>query len=233
MGFRIDLPVFAALPNLCIGAVVARGIDNTKNSDAISDLLRVATQNVREKFTGADLKTHPDVACFREAFRTLGYNPNKFPSSVEALTSRVIKGHDLPDINPVVNLINAVSLKYTLPMGAHDLGVIGSSVDVRFSSEGERFTPLGESDPEDVPCGELVYAAGPEIRTRRWIWRQNDKGKVTTASEHIFFPIDGFSDMNKASIERAMDELARHLMTFFGVRATLGIADRERPEIQL
>lgn len=51
----------------------------------------------------------------------MGINPNRFPCSVEALATRIAKGGGLPDINPAVNLVNAYSLRYSLPMGAHDL----------------------------------------------------------------------------------------------------------------
>lgn len=27
--------------------------------------------------------------------------------------------------------------------------------------------------------GEAVYASGSEIRTRRWTWRQSERGKIT------------------------------------------------------
>ncbi|HHW27108.1 MAG TPA: hypothetical protein GXX23_07180, partial [Firmicutes bacterium] len=139
MGFRIEPDVFNVLPTLCIGVVVADGIDNTGTkgtAESVTRLLQEAVLQVNAKFRGTDLKTHPDIACYREAFRKLGYNPNKFPSSIEALTSRVLKGHPLPYINPIVNLVNAVSLKHSVPMGAHDLEAIGGSVSVRFSRSG-------------------------------------------------------------------------------------------------
>lgn len=235
MGFRIEPDVFNVLPTLCIGVVVADGIDNTGTkgtAESVTRLRQEAVLQVNAKFRGTDLKTHPDIACYREAFRKLGYNPNKFPSSIEALTSRVLKGHPLPYINPIVNLVNAVSLKHSVPMGAHDLEAIGGSVSVRFSRSGKMFTPLGEVTAEEVPEGELVYAAGDEIRTRRWIWRQNDKGKVTESSSHIFFPIDGFTDINRAAVESAMDELAEHLKTLFGVETLRGVVDRDKMEMQ-
>lgn len=235
MGFLVEPDVFAALPSLCIGVLVADGIDNTGTKGSAEDvtrLLQEAMEQVRSKFDGADLKTHPDIACYREAFRKLGYNPNKFPSSIEALSSRVLKGHPLPYINPIVNLVNSISLKYSLPMGAHDLAAIGGSVSVRFARSGETFTPLGEVMAEEVPEGELVYAAGDEIRTRRWIWRQNDKGKVTESSSHIFFPIDGFTDVNRAAVESAMDELAGHLENLFGVTPTRGFVDRDNMRVE-
>ena len=235
MGFLVEPQVFAVLPTLCIGVVVADGIDNTGTKGTAEDttrLLKEALEQVKAKFGETNLKTHPDIACYREAFRKLGYNPNKFPSSIEALTSRVLKGHPLPYINPVVNLVNSVSLKYSLPMGAHDLSAIGGSVSVRFARAGEVFTPLGEESAEDVPEGELVYAAGNEIRTRRWVWRQNDNGKVTESSRHIFFPIDGFTDVNRSSVESAMDELEGHLQQVFGVETMRGFVDRDNREVE-
>ena len=31
--------------------------------------------------------------------------------------------------------------------------------------------------------GEAVYASGSEIRTRRWTWRQSERGKITEATK--------------------------------------------------
>lgn len=47
----------------------------------------------------------------------IGINPNRYPCSAEALFKRLSKGKDLPHINPLVDLNNAISLKYTLPHG--------------------------------------------------------------------------------------------------------------------
>ncbi|MGM0652616.1 MAG: phenylalanine--tRNA ligase beta subunit-related protein [Bacillota bacterium] len=68
---------------------------------------------------------------YREAFKKMSINPNKFPCSVEALSARAVKSGTLPDINPIVNLVNTYSLKNTLPMGAHDLDQTESNIEVR------------------------------------------------------------------------------------------------------
>ncbi|MEW6276832.1 MAG: phenylalanine--tRNA ligase beta subunit-related protein [Bacillota bacterium] len=218
MKFIIDPLVFDVLPTVCFGVVVAKGVDNHGKTAEINALLREAMAGVREKYAGVNLKEHPAFVCYREAFKKLGFNPNKFLSSVEALVSRVVKGGELPEINDVVNLVNAVSLKYTLPMGAHDLDSMAGDIMVRFSKEGEQFVPFGRTEPETVPAGELVYANEKQIRTRRWIWRQNERGKVTAESKNVFFPIDGFSDCNLDSVLRAQKELAGYLERFWGVR---------------
>lgn len=113
MEFIIDNSVFETLPEVCFGVVVARDLDNRTDRPEIKELLGRSMEQVREKFKDRHLKDHQDLLCYREAFQKLGINPNKFPCSVEALTARVVKGGNLPDINGLVNLINAVSLKYT------------------------------------------------------------------------------------------------------------------------
>lgn len=215
MKFIIADSVFEVLPGACFGVVVARNLDNQANRPLIKERLDQSIVGTRGKFEAQNLKEHPDLLCYREAFQKLGINPNKFPSSVEALTSRVVKGGNLPDINGAVNLVNAISLKYSLPMGAHDLDSVQGDLTVRFSRSGDQFTPFGQNTPEIVEENELVYADDREIRTRRWIWRQSDRGKVTETSRNIFFPIDGFVHHNQASVLSARDELAGILEQIF------------------
>ncbi|WP_027718395.1 B3/B4 domain-containing protein [Desulfovirgula thermocuniculi] len=217
MRFTVSDEVFEMLPGVCFGVVVARDVDNTVPRPAIVDFLRQMESAVREKFQGVSVKEHPAIACYREAFKRLGMNPNKFPSSVEALVSRVVKGGQLPDINGVVNLVNALSLKYLLPMGAHDLDSQEGDLEVRFTRTAEPFVPFGGA-PEMVPPGELVYADRREVRTRRWIWRQSERGKVTAESRNIFMPVDGFVDANREAVLAARDELALLLERFFRCR---------------
>ena len=64
--------------------------------------------------------------------------------------------------------------------------------------------------------GEAVYACGHEIRTRRWTWRQSERGKITENTKAILFPIDGFSDVNAAEVQAAADELVALLKKYFG-----------------
>lgn len=227
MKFVIDPQVFDILPTVCFGVVVAKGVDNRGKREEITGLLRAAVAEVREKFAGVNLKEHPAFVCYREAFQKLGFNPNKFLSSVEALTSRVVKGGVLPEINGVVDLVNAVSLRHALPMGAHDLDSVAGDIMVRFAREGERFIPFGRTEPEFVPAGELVYADDNEVRTRRWIWRQNERGKITEETKNIFFPIDGFSDRNLDSVFRARQELASYLERYWGVRVEVFFLDQK------
>lgn len=56
----------------------------------------------------------------------------------------------MPHINPVVDLGNAVSLKYTLPMSAHDLDGSSEDICIRLVQPGDTFLPFG-CEAEEMP----------------------------------------------------------------------------------
>ena len=72
----------------------------------------------------------------------------------------------------------------------------------------------------------------PKLRTRRWTWRQSEHGKITATTQDVFFPIDGFADINKDRVDQARMELQEQLETIFGVKTRTGIVDRKHPEFE-
>jgi DNA/RNA-binding domain of Phe-tRNA-synthetase-like protein len=233
MKFKVYPEVFERLPNVCFAVVAAYGIDNRSKIKEIEEFLRLAIEKVREETSDTDIKKNRDIIPYRMAFSELGFNPNKYLSSIEAMVKRVAKGGDLPSINPVVDLANAVSLKYMLPLGAHDLDALEGDIAVRLAVPGDTFIPLGETAEEAVDPGELVYADSKRIRTRRWIWRQSDKGKITAESRNIFFPIDGFKGENCNRMLEARNQLAALLEEHFGCRVEKHFVTKDNNEANL
>lgn len=233
MKFTVEERVFEKLHDACFGVVVAYGIDNKEKQPEIARMLEEETKSLRERMAGKNLKEYEHILPYREAFLSLGINPNKYMSSIEAMAKRVTNGHDLPSINGVVDLVNAISLKYVLPMGAHDIDALEGDISVRFAVEGDTFIPLGTTDMELVEPGELIYADSKRVRTRRWIWRQSDRGKITEESKNIFFPIDGFESKNKENVTAAMDLLSHMLEKYFNCKTKKSYINKERNAIEL
>ena len=192
MYYQVSKEFFDKLPNACFGAVAVRGLDNTHDIPELEKMLAGNVAECEAYFTGKKPKETEDILPYRAAFTALGINPNKFMCSIEALLTRIAKGKGFPHINAAVDLGNAVSIKHRLPMGAHDLDTIADGLDVRLADEGDTFIPFGSTEEEAPDAGEAVYACGHEIRTRRWTWRQSERGKITENTKAILFPIDGF-----------------------------------------
>ena len=225
--FTVEPAVFEKLPDYCVGVVVACGLDNHSQSEAVGRMLEQAAADFARANQEANVRELPGVKACRDAFLALGMNPNKFMCSIESLMKRVQKSGALPQINTVVDLGNAFSLTYQLPMGAHDIDKLEGEIQIRFSTQEDHFLPMGETETEAMPAGELVYVSGHTVKTRRWIWRQSEDGKITGDTSHVFFPIDGFRDVNGEAVLTARDALARMLEQDFGCRVVTGYVDQE------
>ncbi len=235
VAFRVDSEVFARLPEACFGVVVARGARQPEPgsfaAETIARRLADAIEFAREKFSGSLIKSHPDILPYREAFQRLGFNPNRFPSSIEAMVSRIAKGGGLPSIIPAVDLANTSGLRHVVPLGVHDLDRCSGSIAVRPARAGDIFTPFGTAVSEPVDPGEVVYTDDSEVRTRRWIWRQGEYSKANAGTSNLFFPIDGFRGVNEDRILQARNELAEALREFTGAEVRLGWVDRQSPSM--
>lgn len=233
MKFSVSSEVFEKLDNVCFGVIVAKGIDNSLVKNDIVEKLDQSIKDCEDKFKDTKVKELEGILCYRDAFKELGINPNKFMSSIEAMLTRTSKGKGIPNISPIVDLGNAVSLKYMVPLGAHDIDTLDGDIEVRFSKEGDSFIPLGTEETEILEDGELIYSAGDNVRTRRWIWRQSEQGKITNESKNIFFPIDGFTNKNYDSVMSARDELASLLKEVFSCDVNVGFIDKNNTEFEI
>lgn len=230
--FEVAAEVFEKLPTYCLGVVVARGVDNGTANVKVTQMMNDEMDAFMQRMAGVNLKEYPGIQPYRNAFLSLGMNPNKFMCSVEALSKRVQKGNRLPNINPIVDLGNALSLKYCLPMGAHDIEKLDGDMTVRFSTTEDYFLPMGENEAEQMPDQELVYVSNHTVKTRRWIWRQSDDGKIDEKTGYIFYPIDGFVDANLENVKRATAELAKFLAEEFGCEVKTGFIDSTHTSVE-
>ena len=232
MKFKVESEIFEKIPDLYIGVVVAKDIDNSKEYPEIDRLLDESIKSAEKRFLNKRVKEDVDIIPYREAFSKLGINPNKFQCSAEALFTRISKGKGLPNINPLVDLNNAVSLKHTLPMGTHDLSQKNHDIEMRYTRAGDRFMPMGSDEEEKLEPGEVVYVVGNEVRTRRWAWRQSREGMIDKDTEYVFFPIDGFKGFNDDKVNAAMKELEEVLKKEFNCETRSGFVDKDHLEFE-
>ena len=244
MRFSIAPQIFEQFPTYCVGGVVAAHVNNhslTAVEQIYTDLLQEASTLRRHFSTGESapggsnpLTGQPAIAQWREAFKAAGIRASEYLSSVEALARRAIKGDTLPQVNPAVDLANTFSLKYMLPLGGHDLDALVGDFGVRLAAAGDFFSPPdgSEAQVESVPPGEPVYADDAEVRTRRWVWRQGRKARVTEASRNIFFPIDGWVGLTDGEVREASRQLASRLTDLLGAECQEFFLDKNSPTFE-
>ena len=214
----IDPDVAAAFPDYRALIVAAEGVGNGPSDDASDALLREAEGTYRE--AGAPDATrsllaraadHPRIGAWRAAFSAFGAKPSRFPSSVEALLSRVLKGQDLPRVSRLVDLYNAISVRHVVPVGGEDLARIEPPMRL-VRARGDEPFDLREGDEVEHPRpGEVVWRDAVAVTCRRWNWRQGRRTALTDSTTRALFVFDRLDPMGVAELHAAADELTAQL----------------------
>ena len=96
----------------------------------------------------------------RKLFRAAGCDPTRYRPSAEALLRRVLKGDELPAIDPCVDLNNCLSLELVVPACVMDVGGLAPPFALRAGRPGESMMSMrGPFDVAGKPT--LVDAGGP------------------------------------------------------------------------
>lgn len=204
--YTVSPDVFDDHPDYRRGVVVFRNLDNTRPDAELTALLRATEQALRERVTG-NPADYPQIAAWRDAYRRFGAKPSEHRSAIEALTRRVLKPDSLPDINPLVDIGNLLSLRYVLPAGVHPIGPQSKTIELRKTVADDRFLVDAAAEPEAIAPGEIVLAAGTRVLTRRWTWRQAADTRTLADTRCVFFDIDGLPPTTPEDVRSAMADL--------------------------
>ena len=149
------------------------------------------------------------LEAWRGAFRAFGANPKKTPCSVEALWKRAEKNGNLPAIDPVVDLYNALSIRFGACFGGEDLDRYAGLPRLVVACGDEPFDTVRDGAPavEHPNAGEIVWRDDQGITCRRWNWRQCKRTALNRDSRNLWFIVDRLPPMPIAELVRAGEEL--------------------------
>lgn len=130
------------------------------NAAALGELRRQVTARVRASHTLESLPQHPTVAALRRLYRQAGCDPTRYRPSSEALLRRLLKGEELPEIHPLVDLNNCLSAELAVPACVMDVRYLSPPFVFRAGRPGEAYESLrGPFNLEGKPL--LVDEQGP------------------------------------------------------------------------
>jgi DNA/RNA-binding domain of Phe-tRNA-synthetase-like protein len=213
--FRVESAFSALFPHCVIGTIVVRGLDNGRHGAECAALLEHEARRAAECLGEADIATHPAIAPWREAYRSFGVKPAKFRSSIENLL-RSARAGTIRSINPLVDLYNAVSLRYMLPCGGEDLDAVRGPIVLTRAVGDEHFIPLGSTEEQPPQPGEVIYRDEVGVICRCWNWREADRTKLTALTTDAFLCIEGIPPAGTLEVRQACDALAALVVEHLG-----------------
>jgi DNA/RNA-binding domain of Phe-tRNA-synthetase-like protein len=226
--------IFDIFPGTLLGVVTFENIDNHGSHAEVMSTLREEEMRIAEKFVGNVVQDHPQIAVWRETYRKFGAKPKDYPSSIENLVRRVVKGHPVPHINLVVDLYNLISLRYLVPAGGEDLDCIQGDVELCFAGQAEApVRMLGEDEEHPPKPGEVIYKDRISAICRRWNWKEAERTKYSEDSSSGFLVIEGLPPVDRPLVEKAIDDLSALLVKYCGGKVKTGFVDVHNPSLVL
>jgi len=219
MKIEVAPEVFAMFPGYVRHVLVTRGADNSKESPELAGLLLEEQRRIRGDDTFGDLKDHPFIASWRDAFQAFGVNPNKCPPSIANLIKRVRSGKDLPYVNSLVAIFNVVSMRHVLPAGGDDLDAVKGDIRLTVARGNENYTPLGSPEQRERPApGEIVLldTGNEEVFCRAWCWKNGDVSKIGPGTSNVAINIDALPPKSAEEGKIAALETADLVKRFCG-----------------
>ncbi|WP_416174189.1 B3/4 domain-containing protein [Enterobacter bugandensis] len=146
-------------------------------------------------------------------FKAFGAKPKRTPCSATALRKRVLKDCSLPSLDPVVDIYNAVSVRYAIPVGGENLAAYSGAPRLTLADGSEPFDTFKEGEPvvEHPEPGEVIWRDDLGVTCRRWNWRQGVRTRLDIQARTMWFILESLLSMPLAALEEAGQELVNNL----------------------
>ncbi len=220
MYFQHSDQIWRDFPELVAGMVVAKGITSHVTVDA-----RVEAFNAiaKERLATGPEGEFPEIQAWRRAFSRMRLKPTQYRCASESLLRRFRKEGSIPRIHPLIDLCNAISLAYAIPVAVFDVSRIVEYVEVRHASGGERYLAFsGETEHPDE--GEVIFAdeAG-QAHARRWTNRQSAHSAIRQTTTDVLIVAEAMHDSANVDVERLVATLVEELRGVWCVTPTSAV----------
>jgi DNA/RNA-binding domain of Phe-tRNA-synthetase-like protein len=148
----------------------------------------------------------------------MGPKPTQYRCASEALLRRLRKEGSLPRLHPLVDLCNAVSAAYAIPIAVFDLAHVSGALEVRRADGDEDCLAFG-GEHERPEAGEVVFAdTQRRVHARRWCNRQSAWSAMRPETAEVLIVAEAMHDTAARDV-RAIDTLVADLVALWGSRA--------------
>jgi DNA/RNA-binding domain of Phe-tRNA-synthetase-like protein len=229
MRFHHSAPVRAAHPDLVAGVVLASGITATVD---VAHRIAAYTAVARDRLAGGTESGFPEIQAWRRAFTAMGLKPTRYRCAAEALLRRLRLDGDLPRLHPLVDLCNAVSVAYAIPVAVLDLDRVDGDLEVRHSRGDEQYLSFA-GDTECPEPGEITFVdAAGRAHARRWTNRQSGLSAVWEHTSSVLIVAEALHPDAGPDVTRLVDALVAELADGWGTTARAAVLTDAAPRFE-
>src|SRR5262249_11385869 len=146
--------IWRDFPALVAGVLFAAGITpDVRTEERAAPYLANAAARL-ERGPESEL---PEIQAWRRAFAAMGLKPTQYRCAAESLLRRYRKEGALPALQPLVDICNAISLSYAIPVAVFDIAAIEGPLRVRYAAGTEQYLTFSGATEHPARL-EVIFA---------------------------------------------------------------------------
>jgi len=205
MYFRHAPQIWNDFPQLAAGVLVLTDI----NPDVqVQSTVESGFQRARELLRVSAEGQMPEIAAWRKTYAQMGLKPTKYRCAAESLLRRFRKEGALPSFHPLVDLCNALSLAYAMPIAVYDIDAIVSGIEVRYATSSEEHLNFSDHIEHPEPNEVVFVDQQDHAHSRRWCFRQSKYSIVSPVTTRALIVAEGQHTGAEGDIFSLLDELS-------------------------
>lgn len=220
--------IWREFPQLVPGLLVVEGIHPQVEVEA---RLQPWFERARERLSAGPESQLAEISAWRRAYSQMGLKPTQYRSAAEALLRRFRREDDLPRLHPLVDLGNAVSLAYALPVAIFDLEKVDGYLAVRRARGTETYLDFN-GQTETPPADEVIFAdASDHVHARRWTFRQSLRSVVGPETSRVLIVSEGLHETAAEDVRALIDTLAEEITALWSAPRAQTILTADEPRL--
>ena len=205
MDFRHSGEIWRDFPELVPGVVFADGITPDVAAD---DRVARFTATARSRLAGVTESDLPEIQAWRRAFTRMGLKPTQYRCASEALLRRFRKDGTLPRWHPLVDVCNAVSLAFAVPVAVFDIAKISGRLDVRYAAGDEDYLTFSGQAEHPSPREVIFVDQAGHVHARRWTNRQSGLSAVQDSTATALIVAEAMHDSAPSDVPELIAAVA-------------------------
>ena len=227
--FSHSADIWERHPELVPGVLVAQGLHRNVSVQAqVAQYHAIARARLGAVGTEADL---PEIQAWRRTFGRMGLKPTQYRCASESLLRRFRKEDSLPPIHPLVDLCNAVSVAFAIPVAVFDLSQVSEGLEVRRAHGTESYLAFS-GETETPERGEVIFAdAEGRAHARRWTHRQSARSAVRDETSRVLIVAEALHANAADDVPQLLASLSEALADVWSPPAACAVLRKDAPRL--
>ncbi|MGH3879015.1 MAG: B3/B4 domain-containing protein [Actinophytocola sp.] len=226
--FRHADALWQEFPALVPGVVYVAGVGPAAD---VAEPVGRYTALARTRLAGGTESELPEIRAWRRTFGRLGLKPTQYRCASESLLRRLRKEGELPSIHPVIDLCNAISLAFAVPVAVFDVAEVAGDLEVRRATGEESYLTFGGQTEHPEP-GEVIFADEDGLaHARRWTNRQSGRSAVRETTTRVLVVAEGLHESAPDDVARLVASVTEELTAGWRIEPRTAVLTRAAPEL--